>query len=837
MSRSLDLAGWLLPLGRRLLYAWVRPRAFPELPDELGLDPAKPVCYVLQDRQLTNILVLAEETRKAAMPLAEAALVAGPVRARRSFFFLTRPQRLVSSARDRYGHSPLLQRIVAAGIADPNLDVQVVPVTILWGRAPDKQESILKALFSETWRPPGHLRQLMAVLLHGRQALVRFSAPLSLRELLKDGLEEPRALRKLSRVLRVHFRRQREMAIGPDLSHRNTQVDSLLAAEPVRQAIAEESASRSVSLEEAEARARAFALEIASDYTYGVIRALELFLDWVWNRIFDGIVVRNFDVVTRIAPDHGIVYVPCHRSHVDYLLLSFLIFRRGLMPPHIAAGANLNLPVVGPLLRRGGAFFLRRSFKGEPLYAAVFDEYLHLMLARGFPIEYFIEGGRSRGGRLLPPKAGMLGMTIRSFLRSHERPLVFVPVYVGYEKVVEADSYLRELAGRPKSGESLWGVLSAVRELRRYFGRAHVNFGRPLDLGEALDRLQPGWGSGGDARAPWVRDAIHDVAVHLARRINEAAVVNPINMTALVLLATPKQAIDEAALYRMVAHYRALLSVTETGNAGGPEAAAEGDREPVESVETIDQALRLGMLERIVHPLGDILRVPPGQAPYLSYFRNNVLHRVALPALVACLLAHNARLPRLRVEAAVGGLYRLLRAELFLPWEPEDLPAALDVVLGTLADRELVGSDGEYLTSPEPNSREFMELGMLGETLRPTLERHFLTLALLGRHGSGRISRSALVDQSHLLAQRMALLYEFDSPEFAEKSLFAGVIQNLIDEALLAEDESGLLVFDEGLTAPASDAELLLAEEVRQTIRRMAREGDGPQALAGQGIT
>ncbi|MBL8490213.1 MAG: glycerol-3-phosphate 1-O-acyltransferase PlsB, partial [Rhodocyclaceae bacterium] len=579
MSRSLDLAGWLLPLGRRLLYAWVRPRVFPELPEELGLDPAKPVCYVLQDRQLSNLLVLAAETRRAGMPLAEVALVAGPVRARRSFFFLTRPQRQVSSARDRYGHSPLLQRIVAAGIADPNLDVQVVPVTILWGRAPDKQESILKALFSETWRPPGHLRQLMAVLLHGRQALVRFSAPLSLRELLKDGLEEPRALRKLSRVLRVHFRRQREMAIGPDLSHRNTQVDSLLAAEPVRRAIAEEAASRSVSPEEAEARARAFALEIASDYTYGVIRALELFLDWVWNRIFDGIVVRNFDVVTRIAPDHGIVYVPCHRSHVDYLLLSFLIFRRGLMPPHIAAGANLNLPVVGPLLRRGGAFFLRRSFKGEPLYAAVFDEYLHLMLARGFPIEYFIEGGRSRGGRLLPPKAGMLGKTIRSFLRSHERPLVFVPVYVGYEKVVEADSYLRELAGRPKSGESLWGVLSAVRELRRYFGRAHVNFGRPLDLGEALDRLQPGWESGSDARAPWVRDAIHDVAVHLARRINEAAVVNPINMAALVLLATPKQAIDEAALYRMVSHYRALLSVTETGNAGGPEAAAEGDRE------------------------------------------------------------------------------------------------------------------------------------------------------------------------------------------------------------------------------------------------------------------
>ncbi|HMX15535.1 MAG TPA: glycerol-3-phosphate 1-O-acyltransferase PlsB [Rhodocyclaceae bacterium] len=834
MFHSLDFAGWLLPLGRRLLYAWVRTRVFPESLEELGLDPARPVCYVLQNRQFSNLLVLAEETRRTGMPLAEAAFAGGPVRARRSFFFLTRPQRLVASAKDRYGHSPLLQRIVAAGIADPGLDVQLVPVTILWGRAPGKQDSILKALFSEAWRPPGHLRQFMAVLLHGRQTLVRFNAPLSLRETLAGEPDEARALRKLSRVLRVHFRRQREMAIGPDFSHRNTQIENLLAAEPVRRAVVEEAASRGISIQEAQMRARSFALEIASDYNYGVIRALEIFLDWVWNRIYDGVEVRNFDTVTRIAPDHGIVYVPCHRSHVDYLLLSFVIFRRGLMPPHIAAGANLNLPVVGPLLRRGGAFFLRRSFKGEPLYAIVFDEYLHLMLAHGFPIEYFIEGGRSRSGRMLPPKAGILGMTIRSFLRSHERPLVFVPVYIGYEKLVEGDSYQRELAGRPKSGESLWGVLATVRDLRRYFGRAHVNFGRPLDLGEALGRVYPEWQNESDPRATWVREAIHEVAVQLARRINEAAVVNPINMAALVLLATPKQAVDEATLGRMVGHYGALLAidgepvpaVNGTEAAALPIAGNGGAPAPAEA-KTVDQALRLGILERITHPLGDILRVPAGQGAYLAYFRNNVLHRVALPALVACLLAHNPRLPRSRVESTVAGLYRLLRAELFLPWEPADLPPVLARLLALLADRGLVRVDGDGLAAPAPGSREFHELAMLGETLRPTLERHFLTLLLLRRHGSGRVTRQTLVDTSHLVGQRMGLLYEFDSPEFAEKSLFAGVIQNLVEESLLREDEDGTLHFDEGLTAPAADAELLLGEEVRQTLRRVA---ESPQS-------
>ena len=136
---------------------------------------------------------------------------------------------------------------------------------------------------------------------------------------------------------------------------------------------------------------------------------------------------------------------------IDYLLLSHLIHKNGMTPPHIAAGANLNMPLIGGCeLRR--RFFLRRSFKGEPLYAAVFHEYLHLMLARGFPIEYFIEGGRSRTGRTLAPKAGILGMTIASFVRSHSRPLVFVPVYVGYERIIEGDTHA-QLAGRPKRKE------------------------------------------------------------------------------------------------------------------------------------------------------------------------------------------------------------------------------------------------------------------------------------------------------------------------------------------------------------------------------------------------
>ncbi len=827
MSDRVNASGWLLRLARRLLYLWVRTSVFPERPAELGLDPARPVCYVLQDRHLSNLLVLVEESRRAGLPRAEAPIARGRQRLPRSFFFLNRHRDLASGE-----HSALLTALVRETVGEPNgsrqavEDVQLVPVLILWGRAPDKQQSILKALFSETWRPPGAWRQLLEIVLHGLNVLVRYSAPISLRRLIQAGVSEEHARRKLSRVLRVHFHRQRQMAIGPDLSHRNTQIGAVLAGEGVRAAIASEAATRHIPLAAARLKAADFALEIASDYSYGAVRALELFLSWLWPRLYDGIELHHFDLVTRIAPGHEIVYVPCHRSHVDYLLLSYLIHRNGLTPPHIAAGANLKLPIVGALLRRCGAFFLRRSLKGEPLYAAVFDEYLHLMLARGFPLEYFIEGGRSRSGRMLAPKAGILGMTVHSFIREHSRPLVFVPVYIGYEKLLEGRAYVGELAGKAKQRESLWGILKSIRRIKRVFGKVYVNIGEPLLLAGFLDAQHAGWREqGGDGSAAWSQTVTRRAAAELARRINDAAVLNPVNLIALTMLATPKHTADEHALLRMIEHYQALFEEASYAPTSiGCTLAARA---------IVAYGERLAIVERVADPLGDLFRVPATQAPLLAYFRNNVLHLFALPAIIACLLSHNRRLDDDSVLQAVRRIYGLMRAELFLRWPLEDLPAASEAVIRVLLARGLLHrpqASGD-LAAAEPISQEFAELHLLGESIRPLLERHFLTLALLECHGSGQLTRQALEDSCHRLARRLSLLHDFNIPEFAEKATFAAFIARLIEAEFLCEDERRLLHFDERLMAPLADSALVLPSSARQAIRRMASAGTEPAKL------
>jgi len=284
-------------------------------------------------------------------------------------------------------------------------------------------------------------------------------------------LDKARALRKVSRILRVHLRQRRSATVGPDLSHKRTLVNQVLRAPGVQRAIEAEAGDDRDARMLAEKKAREYALEIAADISYPTIRIVERLLKRVWHQIYDGIELNHVDQLQQVAEGQEVVYVPCHRSHFDYLLLGYVVYEEGLHIPHVAAGINLNLPVVGSILRRGGAFFLRRTFKGNKLYAAVFDAYLHQVIRRGHSMEYFIEGGRSRTGRLLEPKGGMLVMTVHSFVKDPRRPIVFVPVYFGYERLIEGDAFISELGGAAKEKESLFGLVRSLRSLREHYGK------------------------------------------------------------------------------------------------------------------------------------------------------------------------------------------------------------------------------------------------------------------------------------------------------------------------------------------------------------------------------
>jgi glycerol-3-phosphate O-acyltransferase len=660
--------------------------------------------------------------------------------------------------------------------------------------------------------------------------VVHFSTPVSLRTVMNEAgeIRPERLTRKIARVLRTHFHRIRAAVIGPDLSHRRTVVDAVLNAEPVRAAINATATKENISHAKAWRKAHDLVMEIAADYSHPVVRSASFLLSNFWNKLYDGIAMHHFDKARAAAPGHEVVYVPCHRSHTDYLLMSYQLHVSGVVVPHIAAGVNLNLPVIGPILRRGGAFFLRRSFKGNALYSVVFNEYVAQLIDRGVPMEYFIEGGRSRTGRLLAPRAGMLVMTVRAFLRAPRRPVLFQPVYIGYEKLMEGKSYIGELSGKPKEKESLLGLLRGLKVLRQRYGHVALNFGEPIELNPLLDAAASDWRESTahpDAKPEWLGRVVDDLAERIQININRAADVNPINLLALALLATPKHAMAENDLLAQLELMKALL-----------EELPYSDRVTLTSMDPagiIAYGEQMGWIRRVRHPLGDVLVTEDEQAVLLSYFRNNVLHLTATAAWVACCFLNNRRMSRASVLRLGRIIYPFIQGELFLPWDKDDFCKQLQLTIDFFVRRGLLEAtgDGRVLERGPGQDDGAYQLRIIARSLIQAFERYYITIAALVKNGPHTLSSAELENACTLTAQRLSLLNELSAPEFFDKALFRGFIQKLRESHIVWTDEAGKLDYDRALEDMVRDARVILAREVRHSILKITPGGDGDREL------
>jgi glycerol-3-phosphate O-acyltransferase len=801
---------------RKLLGLWVRAIIKPDDAVAAIASRPRPVCYVLERESQTDFAVLSGVCAQHNLPRPARRLMMGEKRADRAYFDLLRRPSLFRTRNAARAPRYLVQ-LIAAAAAYPQFDVDLVPVAIFWGRAPHKEVSWWRLLFSEDWILVGRFRKFLSVIFNGRNTLVYFGEPIRLRDVMEEGLTEQRSVRRVLRSLRMVLRAQRASSIGPDLSHRRTMVLQILKTQSVRQAVRNEMQVRQLQRRPALLLARKYALEIAANYSQAFVTFMAMALGRLWNSLYDGVELEHIENLSGVADGTEIIYAPCHRSHMDYLLLSYIIYRKGFAVPHVAAGANLNMPLIGRLLRKGGAFFLRRSFKGDALYPVVFAKYLGFMMARGHPLEYFIEGGRSRTGRLLSPRTGMLSMTVRSYVRDPKRPVMFMPVYFGYERIVEGRTYIGELSGRPKQKESVFVLLkSIISVLRSKFGTVHVNLGRPIALDDLLQKHNPNWrlspAENDDPRAGWIGEAISDLAVRINTEINAAAAVTPINLVAMAILATPRQALPELDLIRQLELYQRLLRdapysplVTVTPDSGQ---------------QMVAYAEAFGLLERQKHPLGDIMRMNAENAVLATYYRNNILHLFAMPSLLACAFVSNATLRTADIQRLVWRVYPYISAELFLRWDETEVSAVADSLLDTFVRLNLLqgNADRSEWRRPAPTSLEAIRLLVLAQATIQTLERYYLAIALLLQAGSGVITHEALEERCHLMAQRMTVLYGLNSPEFVDKSLFRNFIELLRRRNVIQLSGDEKLLFSEPLLGVAADAQLVLSEQIRHSI-------------------
>ena len=858
-------------LSGQVLGVAVKPKLLGELP-EFDHDDQTLRFYVLQDYSRSNSILIDLQTQEHKLPPALVGVhdSAHNIKENAAIIFLHHPH-----AKDTQ-LSPRLSRLVSAVLQHPELKVRLVPVSILWGRAPEKEDSLFKLLTTDNWQDPSITKQLFNIGVMGRDTFVQFHPPQDLRALINNSLksddEESVAsesvtanlkedvlkdidsknndskekdsaiknideapnyamvasadgnrelVRSLQQQLTIYLDKQRASMLGPDLSDRRNLVDKLIYSPAIKHAIEAEALETGTSNREARILAKSYANEMVNDYSHSIVRGFYKFLTWLWTQLYDGVEVHHFERVRELAADYELIYVPCHRSHVDYLLLSYVIYKRGLSIPYVAAGDNLDVPVLGPLLRGAVAFYIRRSFRGNALYTAVLREYMHTLITRHTPIEYFIEGGRSRSGRLLPPKMGMLAMTVHSQLRQTNKPVVFIPTYIGYERIMEGGTYIGELKGKPKESESLMGLLKVGRKIERIFGNVHLSFGTPLHLSEFMQKFEVPANSLPADRTDTLLDdkasaMVDNIGVKVMQHINKAAVVTPVSLLSLVLLSAPKAALDEEICREQIALYQGLAQQLPYSDD-----TVITDMTPQ---QIIDYGIKLKLIERIPHILGDIIQVAGKQAALLSYFRNNILHVFILLSFLAALVARNGRIDRRRLSSIAEQLYPFLQSELFLYYPAHGLAETLNKKLDNLlAHGLIVELDNGMLSIPESNSRCYQQLQVLATPVEQSLERYFMTLALLAQQGSGNLTENEVVDLCHLLGQRLSVLYADDIPDFFDRALFTSFLGALTRLYYLQKEaETGILTFDQRINDIAHHAKYVLRPEMMQILQQVA---------------
>ncbi|PXY96840.1 glycerol-3-phosphate 1-O-acyltransferase [Frischella perrara] len=802
---------WITTWWNKLSFAFIRlPVKFFVKSQSIPTDPIKdlninrlaPVLYVLPYNSKIDLMVVQSLSRKYQLPdpLDGIKTNNGILPA---YIYIDKGPGIFASKQQKKKSIEILRQYIMAHQQNPQLDVQMLPVSVMFSRAPDKEGRKKLSL-----QVLGGTRKFLKMCFSGRDCYTRFSHTVSLKNfaLSIENEKIPELAHKLSRVARIHFSKQRMASVGPTLPIRQQMLKMLLNSQEISDAIQEEAKSKNISIEKARKNALSMLNEIAANFTYRALKITDYILTWAWNRLYQGLKVTHADPIRELAQNgHEIVYAPCHRSHMDYLLLSYVLYRQGLVPPHIAAGINLNFWPAGPIFRRLGAFFIRRSFRGNKLYTSVFRKYLAELFIRGYSVEYFIEGGRSRTGRLLDPKTGMLMMTIQTLLRGDPRPISIVPVYIGYEHVLEVATYAKELRGAAKQKENLWQTLKAFFKLKK-LGLGYVNFGDPIPLNQFLTQNVPNWREAiepsGALRPNWLTPTTNLLAKGIMESINSSAAVNAMNLCSTFLLASQQNALTKQQLIEHINYALILLkSVPYSNLVTVPEQSAE---------QLFEHAKQMGKFVITTDQAGEIVSLTQEQAILMTYYRNNIQHLLIIPAIIARIILKQNRISKDELIEQVKLIFPLIKAELFIYYEEEQLLDYISKLLQCLDDINLINFTPERITV---NYLKLTFLQLLASISKDTLQRYVITFSLLQKDPT--ISRANLEKESRLIAERLSVLHGINAPEFFDKGVFSTLVSTLKDLGYLDAQETGN---SEKITQMSNTLKPLITNRIMQTI-------------------
>ncbi len=509
-----------------------------------------------------------------------------------------------------------------------NRPIYIIPQLMFFSRTPHRSTPTIIDILLGTKEHPGKIRRLLTLFKHPGKVFVETSKPLNLKNFLQSAENRDKSIEyqtfSLRSVLLKQINNHRKSITGPVLKSAEELKENILTNEQLQNFMAQHSKRRNISLQKIYKKADGYLDEIAARYSLAVIKIGSVIVKWILQTMFEGVVVNNemLAKVKNMSQKGPLILMPCHKSHIDYLILSYVLYNNNMPCPLIAAGKNLSFWPIGSLFRAGGAFFIRRTFKGAVLYAKVFSGYIYKLLEEGFNIELFIEGGRSRTGKLIIPQLGLLSILLGAYKKGACDDMILVPIYIGYDQVLEESSYIHEIEGGQKKPESLLQVIKAGKLLKKKYGKIYIKFHEPVSLNKILSRYDT---SIYDMTSKEQNALIRNLGHRIINAINNVSIVTPYALAASIILNCPKKSFTYDYLISIVDNYLSYLFSQKV------ELADTLLLNPAEAIKnTLDSYAQRKFIEQVSTNKTDpsspkLFKVNENKRLSLEYYKNNCI--------------------------------------------------------------------------------------------------------------------------------------------------------------------------------------------------------------------
>lgn len=697
-------------------------------------------------------------------------------------------------------HDPIAALLTAqARSARP---VQAVPVVVAWNRAPAAARTQVGRFILGTQDTPGPLQKLWQVVNRDADAVVQCGAPLDLSELVRrlEGAPEERQVRTARLLLRRYTYRESRVVKGPGLRPYPWMRRLVMSSAEVRELVAQESKATGRDTEELRQEIESTLDRIAARLSWPMMRLARVLMNMLWTRIYSGVDIPDEDLerIREAVREGSAVLVPCHRSHLDYMLISSVLFEHDIAVPHVVAGDNLAFWPLGPILRRCGGIFIKRRFRDDRVFPVVFERYFRQLVRDGVMTEFFIEGGRSRTGKLLPPKLGILGMVLGAWDAMREgQEISLLPVAISYEQVAESKAFAKELAGKQKKTEDPLQLAKASRTFFERYGRVYLRVGEPVKVSEVMAPIGGSWSAADRATR---REVLQRTGERLMHRISQSMVLLPTGLVALALLCEPKRGIRLSVLAARSRRLDALLR-----RRGAPAAASLGFGN-----WALQEALQRFERERWIKRLPDetddlILQIVSEHRVAIAYAKNALVSYLAPVSLVAAAVGATRDPESPEVEELVQLQAWLLRYEATLDPDRTIAELVADALEELVRYGALAREQGRLVVASPALLRE------LAEVMADQLESLTLVLRASQQLGKRDLDPKELPRHIREVGQGLLAVDELRRPECLALTNLQNGVRAFMEDGVLELKSGGA-----GLQFNAAGLELYL-----EALRRL----------------